>query len=523
MAGLGSLVRNYRFLIAMLSAVMMILLLRSSASTAGISEQVSTKIGQTDIDDVYKTQPIKQEPGYLEDESIKKADKKLEDAVKQSQQNPEYSTGTKCTEEHQYVVMIDAGSTGSRVHIYEFDMCTKPPTLLHETFEMLKPGLSSYGSDPAGAAQSLDKLLDLAVEVIPEKRRKCSPVAVKATAGLRKLGDEKSAKILEAVRAHLEKDYPFPVVENGAVVMTGDEEGVYAWITANYLLGNIAGGEKVPTAATFDLGGGSTQIVFEPAFPPNEKMIEGEHKYPLQFGDEKYTLYQFSHLGYGLMEGRNKVNSLLVENAIKDKKISKDDKVAKLFSPCLPPGAIAEDVEVEMPDKTSKTVTFEGPVTPAGPQCRALAEKVLHKDAKCSEPPCSFNGVHQPSLVRTFKESNDLYVFSYFYDKTQPLGLPSSFTLQELADLARMVCNGESVWESVFSGIPGSIEKLEKEPQWCLDLSFQVALLHTGYDIPLYRELKTAEKISDYELGWCLGASLPLLEGKDWKCKIEQT
>lgn len=118
--------------------------------------------------------------------------------------------------------------------------------------------------------------------------------------------------------------------------MTGDEEGVYAWITANYLLGNIAGGEKVPTAATFDLGGGSTQIVFEPAFPPNEKMIEGEHKYPLQFGDEKYTLYQFSHLGYGLMEGRNKVNSLLVENAIKDKKFPKTTRSLSSFRHVYP-------------------------------------------------------------------------------------------------------------------------------------------------------------------------------------------
>jgi guanosine-diphosphatase len=41
--------------------------------------------------------------------------------------------------------------------------------------------------------------------------------------------------------------------------MKGEDEGVFAWITTNYLLGKIDGGDETPTAAIFDLGGGSTQ------------------------------------------------------------------------------------------------------------------------------------------------------------------------------------------------------------------------------------------------------------------------
>ena len=33
-----------------------------------------------------------------------------------------------------------------------------------------------------------------------------------------------------------------------------------------------------------------------------------------------------------------------------------------------------------------------------------------------------------------------------------------------------------------------------------------LALLHTGYEMPLDREVKTAKKIKGNELGWCLGA-----------------
>ena len=35
-----------------------------------------------------------------------------------------------------------------------------------------------------------------------------------------------------------------------------------------------------------------------------------------------------------------------------------------------------------------------------------------------------------------------------------------------------------------------------------------MALLHTGYEMPLSREVKIAKKIKNNELGWCLGARL---------------
>ena len=84
------------------------------------------------------------------------------------------------------------------------------------------------------------------------------------------------------------------------------------------------------------------------------------------------------------------------------------------------PNVEAPGTEVKLSDGETYIVDFHGPKVPAGTQCRFIADKILNKDAHCSQPPCSFNGVHQPSLVRTFEESSDLYVFSYFYDRTHP-------------------------------------------------------------------------------------------------------
>ncbi|TPX17278.1 uncharacterized protein E0L32_012245 [Thyridium curvatum] len=439
----------------------------------------------------------------------------------------------------QYVSMIDAGSTGSRIHVYKFNNCGATPELENEVFKMTKKiegqssGLSAYPDDPIAAAKSLDSLMEEALKTVPDKLKACSPVAVKATAGLRLLGAEKSQRILDAVREHLETNYPFPVVskeENGVAIMDGSDEGVYAWITTNYLLGNIGAPEHQDTAATFDLGGGSTQIVFEPNFKGlsqggmPEKLAAGDHKYDLDFGGRHFTLYQHSHLGYGLMSAREAILKTLVEDYAESKKSDSTWTSSPVVNPCFSTG-MSKTVKVKLgeghPLGSVREFNMTGPLTPAPAQCRNLAERILKKDATCALAPCSFNGVHQPSIAKTFAKE-DIFFLSYFYDRTQPLGMPESFTLREMADLTSRVCGGEQAWD-IFGSVPGALEELRDRPEHCLDLNFMVALAHTGYEMPIDREVRIAKKIKENELGWCLGASLPLLQkGSGWTCKVTE-
>jgi guanosine-diphosphatase len=449
----------------------------------------------------------------------------------------------RCTKSHdgkkpvvQYALMIDAGSTGSRIHVYRFNNCGSTPELEDEIFEQTAKkeggsGLSSYKGDAEGAAKSLDPLMDVAVKNVPDEYKGCTPVAVKATAGLRKLGPEMSEKILQAVRHRLDTVYPFPVVseeKGGVEVMDGKDEGVYAWITTNYLLGKIGGPDKTPTAAVFDLGGGSTQIVFQPTFPElkgggmPEKLAEGDHRYELSFGGRDFTLYQHSYLGYGLMAARENLHKVVIEALHAENKEDTEWLSKPILNPCIAPGMsrdVTVDLHAEHPLGKSVKVKMQGPKEGAPAQCRALAEKTLKKDAECKLHPCAFNGVHQPSLAKTFARE-DVYLFSYFYDRVQPLGMPESFTLQELKELTRRVCMGEPAWD-VFHSVKGAVDELKGRPESCLDLNFMFALLHTGYEMPIEREVKIAKKIRGNELGWCLGASLPLLSQESgWKCKI---
>ncbi|KAH6611328.1 guanosine-diphosphatase [Trichoderma cornu-damae] len=415
----------------------------------------------------------------------------------------------------QYVLMIDAGSTGSRIHVYKFNNCGPIPELEKEEFKMTEKsvgGLSAFKNDPVAAAKSLDPLMAVAMEHVPEPLKKCSPVAVKATAGLRLIGKELADAILVEVRRHLEQDYPFPVVsaeQNGVAIMDGSDEGVYAWITTNYLLGKIGGPDKSETAAVFDLGGGSTQIVFEPTFKGAadggmpDKLAPGDHKYELDFGGHKFDLYQHSHLGYGLMSARKALHAALVDDLASSKGDDQTWMNAPIVHPCIAPGT-TKQIDVGVHGGDARSFNFTGPSQPSPAQCRNLAEKILKKEAACALAPCSFNGVHQPALSKTFAKE-DVYVFSYFYDRTKPLGMPDSFTLREMQDLTQKVCAGKDAWD-VFSSVPGALEELADRPEHCLDLNFMMALLHTGYEMPIDREVKVAKKIKGNELGWCLGA-----------------
>ncbi|CAL1712323.1 unnamed protein product [Somion occarium] len=421
--------------------------------------------------------------------------------------DPDGSKTVYCTAPHkpgvplvQYALMIDAGSTGSRIHVYKFNNCGPSPAYEYEVFKQTQPGLSDFNGKPLEAARSLDVLLEEAVRVVPPPLQKCTPVAVKATAGLRLLGRAESEEILEAVRHRLRERYPFSLPDqDGVVIMDGSDEGVYAWITANYLLNTIRPDtpEGTKPYGVLDLGGASTQIVFTPTFDmskPDSTLEEGEHKYDLKFAGKDHLLYQHSYLGYGLMKARESVHrGTIREVTIED--------------------AIRGD---------SRNVTMVGEDIGGFESCNRVIELVMAKDAICEVKPCAFNGVYQPSLLETFPKGK-IMLLSYFYDRLRPL-LPDSpssppIRISTIATLAQQVCLGKPEWEKHWGDDPALMEDLDGRPEWCLDLTFMHALLRLGYEFSSDRVVEIGKQIDGTELGWCLGATLAMV-GAELKCRV---
>ena len=372
-----------------------------------------------------------------------------------------------------YGIMMDAGSTGSRTHIFEFDIQPNGQMkLVREVFEELKPGLSSFATNPEGAATSLIPLMEAAVKSVPAPAVPCTPVALKATAGLRLLGQGPSDAILAAVSKLFGK-YKFVAGADAAIVMDSKDEGPYAWLTVNFLLETLAPGKK--TAAILDLGGGSTQIVFVPDDASKLTNAPKENLYVAKVNGATFQAYQHSHLGLGLKEAAKAI----VKAA------------AKATSPfaCFPADH-TETVDETVVKTESGKQSFD--------ECRAFIVDTLFKkdEAACSHKPCAIGGVFQPSLAESF--SGPIYAFSYFYDRMEA-HLPESgeITVGEYKRVGKQVCEGSN-----------GDQAIKNKGTMCMDLAFLHAILSEGYSLPDSQTLHIKKKINGIETAWALGAMI---------------
>ncbi|KAG7280484.1 hypothetical protein CRUP_033785 [Coryphaenoides rupestris] len=294
----------------------------------------------------------------------------------------------------QYGVMFDAGSTGTRIHVFKFlHRPNEVPKLAHETFRAITPGLSAYADDPDQCTAGLLELFEVAKGSIPPTLWNNTPVVLKATAGLRLLPGEKATQLLNKVRAVFSES-PFLSRNNAVSIMDGTDEGISAWITVNFLTGSLSGADS-STVGMLDLGGGSTQITFS---PQDEKTIQTspiDYISSIQMFNSSYTLYSHSYLGLGLLSAR-----LAVLGGVEGQDAPGS---AELVSPCLAP----EHSSQWRHGDVLYTVRGQKEGEPVYDSCLTKVEKVLYKK------------VQKASETRDV----DFYAFSFYYDLAVDLGL----------------------------------------------------------------------------------------------------
>ena len=136
-----------------------------------------------------------------------------------------------------------------------------------------------------------------------------------------------------------------------------------------------------------DLGGASTQIVFEPTFSQSSeaRLEEGDHKYSLAFGGKTYTLYQHSYLGYGIMRARRSVHNLVAfmsefGHGDGSHRTGAADEVS-IPNPCLSKGTKRMVELDELGWRETGNVTMVGGDVGSFAACNRIVELVMAKDA----------------------------------------------------------------------------------------------------------------------------------------------
>ncbi|XP_021107818.1 ectonucleoside triphosphate diphosphohydrolase 6 isoform X7 [Heterocephalus glaber] len=387
-----------------------------------------------------------------------------------------------------YGIMFDAGSTGTRVHVFQFAQPPgETPTLTHETFKALKPGLSAYADDVEKSAQGIQELLDIAKQDIPFDFWKATPLVLKATAGLRLLPGEKAQKLLQKVK-EVFKASPFLVGDDCVSIMNGTDEGVSAWITVNFLTGSLRGPGR-SSVGMLDLGGGSTQITFLPRAQGTFEASPPGHLTSLQMFNRTYRLYSHSYLGLGLMSARLAILGGMEGRPAKDGK--------ELVSPCLPPG-------------------FRGQWEHAEIMYRISGQKAGHLHELCASRVSEVlrNKVHRAEEAGRV----DFYAFSYYYDLAASVGLidsekGGSVTVEDFeiaAKYSKRVCRTLGA-------------QLHLSPFLCMDLTY-VSLLLREFGFPGDKVLKDPVLPSTLYRSateWRAGPPCPWLRCWSWAMAAE--
>lgn len=368
-------------------------------------------------------------------------------------------------------IMFDAGSTGSRIHVFTFVREKGGQLeLSNEFFHEVKPGLSSYADNPKQGSQSIERLLQKSEDIIPKQRWKYTPVALKATAGLRLLPSNSSKQLLEEVR-RLFQESPYHFSQESNVdIMDGPDEGLFAWITVNFLLGGLKSDDS-KLFGTLDLGGGSTQITLCPVHQETlQEAPVGFRRY-LTIAKRKFPLYTHSYLGLGLMAARTAIlESGTAGNGVDVK-----------LSPC-----IHYNFRGSWKFGIHKSIEISGDSRYGYSGCLEDAKKVLAKFQ-----------VHKPVGI----DSIQMYAFSYYYDRAVDLGLidlekGGTITVGQFKEGAEQACSNES----------------KTSPYLCLDSTYIVALLMEGFGFTEERKLTLKKKIDGVEVSWALGATLDLFD-----------
>lgn len=398
-----------------------------------------------------------------------------------------------------YGIVLDCGSSGTRVFVYTWN---RPPpdsdelldiSPLNDDFNQpvqlkVEPGLSSFANRPEAVIDYITPLLRVAEKHIPSDRHSETVLYMLATAGMRMIPEADQNIILSELRANVPKVTNFIFSDNHVDIISGKEEGVYAWISANYVLNRLKinpNGERAPSVGIIDMGGGSVQIAFE---VPSQDQIPPDDFSQFNLGAKdtshlEYKLFVTTHLGFGANVAMDNYRNMLVDQ-FQDQAIS---------DPCLPSGATHSQDGVEFIGTGNYTACFSS------------LKPLLHKGT-CSalDQTCSLNGHFQPS----FDSVSEFFGFSeFFYTSEDCLHLAGRWNYDLFRKEAASYC--ATKWSKLQENWKADKYKADANrlKHQCFKSAWVPMVLHNGFNFPTHhKKLTTLQTIGGTEVQWALGA-----------------
>ena len=381
----------------------------------------------------------------------------------------------------EYAILFDAGSSGTPLMIYHF--LASGPSLepsdvreLSASPDNAKPGISGLADNPSQVEDYMTPLLESAKKTIPEDKQASTPIFLFATAGMRLVPEDQADAILNEVRKLFNDKEKCPFMfqdDNDARIITGKAEGIYSWVTVNFLVGEYRSNGL--TYGSLDLGGASHQNTWKfNSSHPDVAVVD--------FAGKKYQIFARSYLGFGQDQARERYLGVIAEE---QNCVENSECVVK--SPC-------HNVGFKEPLKFGdQESVFEG--TAEVEPCKKIIREVFF----CHLPDvqkCPF--YDQPKLEGQF------YGFSSFYYILTGIGAVCSDCEDNTVTPSKVDLYSNSFCEKNYD----NLDKTPYTKNECFGGNFIYELLTEGYSLGPDKEIMVTNSLNGFKLGWTLGAVL---------------
>ncbi|CDK26657.1 unnamed protein product [Kuraishia capsulata CBS 1993] len=404
-----------------------------------------------------------------------------------------------------YGIVIDSGSSGSRIQIYTWKdpaslqkgssddqiLNSVPKIIQNESWSYkITPGLSSYADKPSKVWDSHFKhLIKHAEEIIPESHHAQTPIFVQATAGMRLLPEKKREKVLEATCKSIKGHSKFQIEDcaSHVQVIDGETEGLYGWIGLNYLKGTLNDYDATKSVVDhssfgfMDMGGASTQIAFVPSsleeLKKHEDDVYNVYLRNIDGNAQRWSVFVSTWLGFGANEARRRHLKSLISSLPEGISYDLDgDGYNDIIDPCSP-----KDMKIKQEYGDHKyDITGSGDYE----MCLKLLYPLLLKNLPCKDYPCLFNGVHAPPI--DFEKDKFIGVSEYWYTANDVFHMGGEYNFMKYNEKLKEFC--ESPWEDIQAnfdkGFYGDQINLPLLRDSCFKASWVVSVLHEGFGLP---------------------------------------
>lgn len=351
----------------------------------------------------------------------------------------------------------------------------------------VSPGLSSFAADTARAGESLRPLMEFAKEKVgSEGGAAATEVRLMATAGLRLLEESVQEAILVSCRNALRAS-GFRFEDSWAKVIPGSDEGVYAWVAANYALGTL-GGDPHKTIGIIELGGASAQLTFV-----SDEVLPLELSTNFTFGETTYTLYSNSFLNFGQNAAQDSYREILKSRG--------SSKNGTLVDPCAPKG-FSHKRKVMAKTSGASRSNLENQYVDNGSgnykECRSSSLMMMQEGKeRCEYQQCHLGSNFVPELLGHFLATENFYFTSKFF------GLDRSSSLSDFVVAGEQLCNKDlSTLRQKYLN-----HSDEDFSRYCFSSAYIVALLHDSLGVPLDdKRIEYSNQVGDTHIEWALGA-----------------